>query len=107
MIDFFTSYKKTPGYKIFGTDWELIHELNIELLELLHVEKVYIRRIVHLGHKISLHDCEDREGYMLIIQDLQQRLLAHKRERELQERIVAVAFNELCERRQIFMKELN
>jgi len=107
MIDFFTSYKKTSGYKIFGKDWELIHELNLELLELLHVEKIIIRRIVHIGHKISLHECDDREGYILIIQDLQARLFIHTRERELQERVVAVAFDELCEKRKIFMTALS
>jgi hypothetical protein len=107
MIDFFTSYKKTSGYKIFGRDWQLIHELNLELLELLHTEKLLIRRIVHIGHKISLQECDDREGYVLIIQDLQARLLSHMKERELQERVVAVAFDELCEKRKIFMTSLS
>lgn len=106
MVDFFTSYKKTSGYKIFGKDWELIHELNVELLEMLHTEKLFIRRIVHLGHKISLQECDDREGYMMILQDLQNRLVSHIDERKTQERIVAVAFDELCEKRKIFMTEL-
>lgn len=100
MISVFTSYKKTPGFKMFGKDWEPIHELNLYHCELRYDERMLIKKLVHVGHKLSLPNCSDKEAYILIIKDLHYRLAKVTKEKEDLEDLIGKSFDELLERKQ-------
>jgi hypothetical protein len=95
------SYKNTPGYHIFGSDWQDIHALCDELMENRFYERKLLRRFMIIGHKLSQPPNEQTEGYTMIMKDLQRR---HKEQTELIEKLekeVAESFEELCKRRNI------
>ena len=95
MITVFTSYKNTPGFKMFGKDWEPIHELNLYHGELRCEESVLIRKLLHIGHKLSSPNCKDREIYMLVLKDLHRRVAEVSKEREDLEDLIGRSFDEL------------
>lgn len=77
------SYKKTSGYKRFGEDWEIIHELNLESLARRDLENFYLKRILLIERRFVLETDEQRKAdYGLILEDMRQRLkdefAAHK-----------------------------
>ena len=97
----FKSYKKTPGFKMFGNDWQIVYELCLEQMEYAYYEHQLIRKILHVGHKISLPSSqEDHEGYVLILQDLQRRVAEEAARKEEVEKLIAEAFDELVGRAQ-------
>lgn len=98
-----SSYKKSPGFKIFGEDWRDVHGLCDELKENRHYEMSLLRRLTHIGHKLSQPINEDTEGYKLILHDLQRR---YETQAEIVRKLeieVAESFEELCLRRKIFL----
>jgi hypothetical protein len=99
MITIFTSYKKTPGFKLFGKDWEPIHELNLYHGELRYEESMLIKKLVHVGHKLSAPACSDRETYMLILKDLHRRVADVTKEKEDLEDLIGKSFDELMNRK--------
>lgn len=101
MTSVFTSYKKTKGFKLFGKDWEPIHELNLYHGDLRYDEHVLIRKILHLGHKLSQPNCDEKEAYMLILQDLQRRVEVVSKELEALEALIGSSFDELIEKKQL------
>lgn len=97
----FKHYTKTPGFKMFGKDWEPVHELCMEQMEYAYYEHQLIRKILYLGHKLSQPGTiEDREGYTLILQDLQRRVAQETKWKEEVEALIEEAFNELVGRKQ-------
>jgi len=102
MTSVFTSYKKTPGFKKFGIDWEPIHELNLYWAELRYDERVMIKKLLYIGHKVSssLLENDEKEAYMLILKDLHRRISEVTKEKEDLEDLIEKSFNELLERRQ-------
>ena len=103
MTSVFTSYKKTKGFKLFGKDWEPIHELNLYHGDLRYDEHVLIRKILHLGHKLSQPNCEEMEAYMLILKDLQRRVEIVTNEREELEALIAKSFDELVAKKHLIL----
>jgi len=102
MTSVFTSYKKTPGFKKFGIDWEPIHELNLYWAELRYDERMLIKKLLHVGHKLSspLQDSDEREFYMIILKDLHRRIADVTKEKEDLEDLIEESFNELLQRKQ-------
>jgi hypothetical protein len=100
MTSIFTSYKKTKGFKMFGKDWAPIHELNLYYCDLRYDESMMIRKIMHIGHKMSLPNCEDKDGYMLILKDLHKRIAEKTKEKHEIEDLIEESFNELVGRKQ-------
>jgi hypothetical protein len=97
MPDFFTSYKASTGFKLFGKDWEEVYELCRIHGELRFDESRLIKRILHVSHKIS-KGCEDEEGYMMILQDLRVRVGNLETERQALEVEIGKLFDEVTER---------
>lgn len=95
MPHFLTSYKSSTGFKVFGRAWQLVYELCVIHSELRFDESRLIRRVFHIGHKLSLPACEDKEGYMMILQDLQKRIEVIGKERNEVEREIDQAFETL------------
>ena len=108
MTSVFTSYKKTRGFKLFGNLWEPIHELNLFHGDLRYDESVLIRKIMHIGHRLSQPNCDadDKEGYMLILKDLHRRIAEKTKEREDLEVEIGLAFDELVERTQFKLNSI-
>jgi len=104
MTSVFTSYKKTTGYKLFGKEWEPIHELNLYYGDLRYDESVLIRKVLHLGHKLSRPNCENREVYMLILNDLQTRIKVVEAERIELEELIRKSFDEVVQRKQFTLR---
>jgi len=102
MTSVFTSYKKTPGFKMFGNDWEPIHELNLYWAELRYDERMLIKKLLHIGHKLSssLIDSDEKEAYMIILKDLHRRVAEVTKEKEDLEDLIEKSFNELLQRKQ-------
>jgi hypothetical protein len=101
MTSVFTSYKKTPGFKLFGKDWEPIHELNLYHGDLRYDERMLIKKLLHIGNKLSLPSCsEDKEVYMLILRDLHRRIAEVTKEKEDLEDLIGKSFDELLQRKQ-------
>lgn len=102
MITVFTSYKKTQGFKMFGKDWEPIHELNLYWGELRYDERQLIKKLVHIGHKLSSPLCEidEKEAYMCILKDLHRRIAEVTKEKEDLEDLIERSFDELVQRKQ-------
>jgi hypothetical protein len=102
MTSVFTSYKKTPGFKMFGKDWEPIHELNLYWSELQYDERQLIKKLVHIGHKLSkpLHDSDEKDAYMFILKDIHRRIAEVTKEKEDLEDLIGSSFDELLQRKQ-------
>jgi hypothetical protein len=100
MITVFTSYKKTPGFKMFGKDWEPIHELNLYHGELRYEENQLIKKLLHIGHKLSIVHSEEKDVYMIILKDLHKRINEVTKEKEDLEDLIGKSFDELLERKQ-------
>jgi hypothetical protein len=97
----FKHYSKTPGFKMFGKDWVIVYELCLEQMEYAYYESQLIRKILHVGHKLSLPTTkEDHDGYMLIIKDLHRRVAIETKNKKDVEALIAKAFDELVEQRQ-------
>lgn len=99
MMFLFTSFKKTKGFKMFGNDWEPIHELNEYHKVLRSEESCLIKKLLHVGNKMSLPKCEDSEAYMLILKDLHKRISEVTKEKEELEELIGRSFDELLERK--------
>jgi len=97
MPTFFTSYKKSSGFKIFGEEWEGVYDMCRWHSELRFDESRMIKRILHIAHKVTTEN-EDREGYMLILQDLRARLSVLEKERQALEVEIGKSFDVLTER---------
>jgi hypothetical protein len=94
-------YSKTPGFKMFGKDWVIVYELCLEQMEYASYESQLIRKILHVGHKLSQPlSTEDHEGYMLIIKDLHRRVAIETKHKEEVEALIEVAFDELVQQQQ-------
>ena len=95
-------FTKTPGFKLFGTDWQPVYELCLEQMEYAYYENQLIRKILHIGHKLSKPGVsEEKEFYTLILLDLQKRVAEETERKESVERLIAEAFDELVERKKI------
>jgi hypothetical protein len=91
-------FTKTPGFKMFGKDWVIVYELCLEQMEYAYYESQLIRKILHVGHKLSQPlNAEDHEGYMLIIKDLHRRVAEETKNKEEVEALIAKAFDELVQ----------
>lgn len=92
------SFKNTPGFKMFGKDWVIVYELCVEQMEYAYYEHQLIRKILHVGHKLSQPlTKEDHDGYMLIMKDLHRRVAIETKHREEVEKLIAEAFDELVQ----------
>lgn len=97
---FSLSYKSSAGFKIFGKDWELLHEKCLYLKSLRFFEKQLIHRLLHIGHKLSQPSTTD--DYRLIMNDLQERLQAHLIIQKQVENEIAVEFEALCKEKKVY-----
>jgi hypothetical protein len=105
MHKIFKKYTETPGFKLFGKDWIIVYELCLEQMEYAYYESQLIRKILHIGHKLSLPSTkEDHEGYMLIIKDLHRRVAIETKNREDVEALIAKAFDELVQQQQFKLR---
>lgn len=102
MPKIFKSYKETPGFKLFGRSWQIVYELCLEQMDYASYERQLIRKILHIGHKLSQPTTkEDHEGYLLIIKDLQRRVVEETRLKEEVEALIEKAFDELVQQKQL------
>lgn len=95
------SYKKSPGFKIFGDDWQDVKNLCDELRDNRLYEQKLLRRIAIIGHKLSLPSDENTPGYVLILRDLQKKYFEQVKLVKNLEIEVAKDFNDLCIKKNI------
>ena len=97
------NFKKTSGYKIFGDEWEFTYNLCDELLQYRSYEQILLRRIMIIGHKLSLPLGEEKEAYTLILYDLKRKYDEQVKVVQTLEVEVAESFETLCRKMNVLL----
>ena len=68
------AYMKSPVYKLYGDDWQVIQERIWYYKDIEDYEKLLIHRLQLIGLRLSICDLSTKDDYLRIFKDLQTKI---------------------------------
>jgi len=92
------AYMKSPVYKLYGDDWQVIQERIWYYKDIEDYEHLLIHRLQLIGLRLSKCDMSTKPDYLLIFKDLQNKIRDEFEKRQQVGHEIGQLFDELQEK---------